>query len=95
MDKPLFGFIGCGNMGSALARAARKNLGASQILLANRTAEKALQLSRELGCRAGDQLPGRPGERFSLPGGSSPRSCQRFWPSSLPPWKSARSHRCW
>jgi pyrroline-5-carboxylate reductase len=53
MDKPLFGFIGCGNMGSALARAARKTLGASQILLTNRTAEKALHLSRELGCRAG------------------------------------------
>lgn len=53
MEKPLFGFIGCGNMGAALARAARKNLGASQILLTNRTAEKALHLSRELGCRAG------------------------------------------
>ena len=53
MEKPLFGFIGCGNMGAALARAARKNLGASQLLLVNRTAEKALALSRELGCRAG------------------------------------------
>ena len=51
MHKTLFGFIGCGNMGAALARAARKNLGASQILLTNRTAEKALSLSRELGCR--------------------------------------------
>ena len=44
-----FGFIGCGNMGGALARAARKNLPGEQILLANRGAEKAEALAAELG----------------------------------------------
>ena len=47
-----FGFIGTGNMGGALARAARKKLPGSDILLANRTAAKAEILAAELGCKA-------------------------------------------
>ena len=47
-----FGFIGTGNMGGALARAARKELPGSDILLANRTAAKAETLAAELGCKA-------------------------------------------
>ena len=50
----IFGFIGTGNMGGALARAASKTLSGSQILLSNRTAEKAAALAAELGCRAAD-----------------------------------------
>ena len=50
--QPIFGFIGTGNMGGALARAARKRLSGEEILLANRTASKAETLARELGCRA-------------------------------------------
>ena len=46
-----FGFIGTGNMGGALARAARKVLSGDQILLANRTAAKAEALAAELQCR--------------------------------------------
>ncbi|MDO4315327.1 MAG: pyrroline-5-carboxylate reductase [Oscillospiraceae bacterium] len=49
-----FGFIGTGNMGGALARAARKRLSGDQILLSNRTAEKARLLAEELDCRAAD-----------------------------------------
>lgn len=49
-----FGFIGTGNMGGALARAARKGLPGDQIFLSNRTAEKARLLAEELGCRAAD-----------------------------------------
>ena len=49
-----FGFIGTGNMGGALARAARKRLDGEEILLANRTAAKAEALAKELGCRAAD-----------------------------------------
>lgn len=49
-----FGFIGTGNMGSALAHAARKRLSGAQILLSNRTAEKARLLSKELSCKAAD-----------------------------------------
>ena len=49
-----FGFIGTGNMGGALARAARKRLSGGEILLANRTAAKAEELAEELGCQAAD-----------------------------------------
>lgn len=45
-----FGFIGTGNMGGALARAAAK--AGMPILLANRTAVKAEALAGELGCHA-------------------------------------------
>ena len=49
-----FGFIGTGNMGGILARAVCKSFPANQILLANRTAEKAAVLAKELGCEAAD-----------------------------------------
>lgn len=49
-----FGFIGTGNMGGALARAAREKLPGENILLANRTAAKAETLAAELGCAAVD-----------------------------------------
>ena len=50
----IYGFIGTGNMGSALARAATKSISAEQILLANRTPQKAVTLAAELSCRAAD-----------------------------------------
>lgn len=49
-----FGFIGIGNMGSALAKAAARRLPPSQILLNNRTMAKAEALATELGCSAAD-----------------------------------------
>lgn len=52
MKQPVFGFIGTGNMGGALARAARRRLEGGQILLANRTAAKAAALAKELGASA-------------------------------------------
>lgn len=48
-----FSFIGTGNMGGALARAAAQKLAASDILLANRTAAKAHALAEQLGCAVG------------------------------------------
>ena len=42
------GFIGCGNMGSAVAKAVSKSGGYEKIYLANRTAQKAQALAREL-----------------------------------------------
>ena len=48
----VFGFIGTGNMGGALARALAKNVEGDSILLANRSAEKAAALAAELGCKA-------------------------------------------
>ncbi len=49
----MIGFIGCGNMGSAIARAVAGGTDPSEILLANRTASKAAALAEELGCRTG------------------------------------------
>lgn len=50
----VFGFIGIGNMGGALARAACKGVPGGQVLLSNRTPEKARLLAEELGCQAAD-----------------------------------------
>ena len=53
MSQYIFGFIGTGNMGGALARAACRRLAPDRVLLSNRTAAKAEELARELGCHAG------------------------------------------
>ncbi|MCI2046443.1 MAG: pyrroline-5-carboxylate reductase [Faecalibacterium sp.] len=47
------GFIGCGNMGGAIARAVCKATAPQNVLLANRTPEKAQALAAELGCKSG------------------------------------------
>ncbi len=44
------GFIGAGNMGGALARAAAKAADPKQIYLADQLAQKAADLAQELGC---------------------------------------------
>ena len=54
MTNPVFGFIGCGNMGGALATAARKALPGGRILLANRTPDKARALAQRLGATVVD-----------------------------------------
>lgn len=46
---PTVGFIGTGNMGAALARAAVKSPLTDQLLLSNRSAEKPRRLAEELG----------------------------------------------
>ena len=43
------GFIGTGNMGGAVAIAAAKSKAAPEILLANRTREKAEKLAEKIG----------------------------------------------
>jgi pyrroline-5-carboxylate reductase len=50
----IFGFLGTGNMGGALARAACRTLPPSRVLLANRSPEKAQVLAKQLGCRQSD-----------------------------------------
>ena len=48
-----FSFIGTGNMGGALARAAVRKLPPETVFLSNRTPEKAEKLAVELGCPCG------------------------------------------
>ena len=43
------GFLGCGNMGGAIARAVCKAVDPKKVFLANRTAAKAQALAKELG----------------------------------------------
>lgn len=43
-------FVGVGNMGGALARAACRAVGPDQVVLTNRTQSKAEKLAHELGC---------------------------------------------
>lgn len=51
-----YGFIGCGNMGGAIARAVSKTVPGSDIYLANRTVAKAKALAEELKANASDNL---------------------------------------
>lgn len=51
-----FGFIGCGNMGSALAIAASKKLSGKQIILSNRTVSKAQKLAEKIGAEIGNNI---------------------------------------
>ncbi len=52
----IFGFIGTGNMGGAMATAARKAMPGENLLLSNRTPEKARALAERLGARTVDNL---------------------------------------
>ena len=47
-----FGFIGTGNMGGALAKAAARALASEDLLVADKFLEKAEALAAELGCKA-------------------------------------------
>ncbi len=49
-----YGFIGCGNMGGAIATALSNST--KDILLADISAEKCAQLANKLGCTSGDSL---------------------------------------
>lgn len=55
MSSYTYGFIGTGNMGSALAGAVAKS-GSGSILLSNRTPEKARRLAEAIGAGCGDNL---------------------------------------
>ncbi len=48
-----YGFIGCGNMGSALAQAVCKSVDSKDVMLSNRTMEKAQNLAIKLNCAYG------------------------------------------
>ena len=48
--KNTFGFIGTGNMGGALVKAAVKRMDAASVFVANRSPQKAAALAQALGC---------------------------------------------
>lgn len=50
MNNIKFGFIGCGNMGGALARAVCKSVGADNTYLADKDVDKVQALANELKC---------------------------------------------
>ena len=52
----ILGFIGVGNMGGALARAAAAKVSGASLLLSNRSREKAEKLAAELGGTVSDNL---------------------------------------
>lgn len=52
--KNRFGFIGTGNMGGAVAKAVCRSVGGEQVLLCNRSVDKARALADVLGCAVGD-----------------------------------------
>lgn len=52
----IYGFLGCGNMGGALARAAAKKAESSLLLVSGKNPEKARAFAAELGCAATDNL---------------------------------------
>ena len=49
MSTKMFGFIGCGNMGGALATAVAKSVGGSEILLSDPNVDKATALAQKIG----------------------------------------------
>lgn len=62
----VFGFIGTGNMGGALARAVCRRVPGERVLLSNRTQAKAQTLAAELGCIAEADNPAVASKAFYL-----------------------------
>ena len=56
MSEKLYGFIGTGNMGGALATAAARAIPGDRILLSNRTPAKAEALAEKLGAQVTDNV---------------------------------------
>ena len=54
MNNIKFGFIGCGNMGGALARAVCKSVSSDNIYVADKAEDKAQMLADELKCNLSD-----------------------------------------
>lgn len=68
MSRYEFGFVGTGNMGGALARAAAGSTSPERIFVSNRTPEKALRLAKELGCACGNNEEAARESRFLMLG---------------------------
>ena len=87
----LLGFIGTGSMGGALARAALARTAPENIIVANRTEEKARALAGELGCAFGTAAQAAAGSRYIFLG-VKPKDMPACL-ASIRPVLSARSDR--
>ncbi len=82
------GFLGCGNMGGAIARAVCKAADPQNVYLANRTASKAEKLA---GSWAAIPPPTRGGGRCDLIFlGVKPQMMESCWPAQVQPERAAR-----
>ena len=90
----VFGFIGCGNMGGALATAARQALAGENILLANRTPEKAVALAKKLGARAVDNAEAAARSDYLFLG-VKPQMMAGSWRACAARWRGGRRPACW
>ncbi|MGN1095253.1 MAG: pyrroline-5-carboxylate reductase family protein, partial [Eubacteriales bacterium] len=54
MENFKIGFIGSGNMGGALALAVSRAAGESNVVISDKNAEKAAELSKKIGCISAD-----------------------------------------
>ena len=73
------GFIGTGNMGGALAHAAAQSPAPAELLLSNRTPEKAQALAQQLGATVSD----------------NETIAQTCWPGCGPSCPGGRRASCW
>ena len=87
----LFGFIGTGNMGGALAKAACKGVDPAQVIVSNRTAAKAEALAAQLGCVTGDNCTVAKEAKYVFLG-VKPQMMAGLMAEIAPLWK-ARSDR--
>ena len=85
----VLGFIGVGNMGGALARAAAKKVSGPSLLLANRSPEKAARLAAELGGQVSDNAAIAAEADFIFLGC---RACWKGWPRFC---RRGRAPLCW
>ena len=86
-----FGFIGCGNMGGALATAAARKLGGEALVLADHDAQKAAALAEKLGARSADnETAGRESRYLFL--GVKPQMMEDML-ASIAPTLKARQDR--
>lgn len=86
-----FGFIGCGNMGGALAAAAAKKLPGNELLLSDHDAEKARALSAALGTQCGSNEEAARKSRYLFLGVKPQMMAEML--SSIAPVLKARSDR--
>ena len=87
-----FGFIGCGNMGGALASAVAKNVSGQDILLCDASLEKAQALAAALGAEATDDAVRTAREATYLFLGVKPQGFDALF-AQIAPVLSARTDR--